>query len=117
MVDQRLGKAFRVCRRRDISRIFAEGRRRADGLMTLLAVPNGLDRCRAVFGVSKAHGNAVRRNRVRRRCREAFRLSRSRLPAGWDFMIMPRPGRTLTRENLTRSLEKLVAKATRDPDA
>ena len=94
MTNQRSARRYRVRRRADIARIFDDGRRAADALLTLFAAPNGLDHSRAAFGVSKRHGNAVRRNRIRRVCREAFRLSREDLPTGWDFMIVPRAGRS-----------------------
>jgi ribonuclease P protein component len=35
-------------------------------------------------------GSAVRRNRLRRRLREVFRLNRANLPGGWDILVNPR---------------------------
>ena len=111
--DRRPGREYRVRGRAEIARIFDGGRRVGDGLLTLFAAPNGLDHSRAAFGVSKRHGNAVRRNRVRRVCREAFRLSRQQLPAGWDFMIIPRAGRQVAMVDVRTSLQKLAARAVR----
>ena len=37
-------------------------------------------------------GGAVVRNRMKRRTREFFRRRRSALPAGWDFVVNPKPG-------------------------
>ena len=58
--------------------------------------------------VSKVHGNAVRRNRVKRICREAGRLVRPQLPTGWDFMIVPRAGVRLEMRGIQDSLESLA---------
>ena len=44
------------------------------------------------FGISvkKALGNAVVRNRIRRRIREILRRNRTEIPSGWDIVIHPR---------------------------
>ena len=58
--------------------------------------------------VSRIHGKAVRRNRIKRLCREAARLIRPELPAGWDFMIVPRAGIELDLRGLQDSLRFLA---------
>ena len=42
--------------------------------------------------VSRAVGSAVRRNRVKRLCRECFRLLPELLPQGVDLLVIARPG-------------------------
>lgn len=41
------------------------------------------------LSVSKEHGRAVRRNKIKRILREAFRLSRPRLPGQYDVILIP----------------------------
>jgi len=89
----------------------------ADGLTTVFAVRNDEPGapCRLGVGVSTRHGGAVRRNRIKRLCREAFRLVRGELPGGWDFMVIPRVGGEFTLEGLMASIRSLAEQLTRRP--
>jgi len=104
----RAGKAFRIKRRRDFSRLFERGRRASNGLVMLLVLPNELGWARVGVAVGTRHGNAVRRNRIKRLCREAFRLIRPELPAGWDYMIVPRAGGDFSLRKLQASIRSLA---------
>lgn len=50
------------------------------GPLRVHVAPNGLDQPRLGLAVGKAVGGAVRRNRVKRLLREAFRLERPQIP-------------------------------------
>jgi ribonuclease P protein component len=85
----------RLKKRRDFLRA-QKGRRQNTGLFSLQAVrrepPDG-EGPRIGLTVSKANGNAVRRNRIRRRLREALRRQAGDLPAlaFEDYVIVARP--------------------------
>jgi ribonuclease P protein component len=59
--------------------------------MILLTLPNDLPTTRTGFVVSRRVGNAVQRNRVRRRISEAVRLLWDLVEPGWDLVWIARP--------------------------
>ncbi len=103
---------MRVKSGREISRLFAEGLRASDRRMMVVAIRRdcGDLPSRAAVAVSKRHGNAVRRNRIKRLCREAFRLSRHDLPVAWDYVIVPRVSAGYELAGLQSSLKKVATK-------
>ena len=111
-MDYRSGKRRRIRRRADIQALFGQGRQLGNALVTLLGRPNGLAFSRVGVAVSAAHGRAVRRNRIKRLCREALRLARPELPTGWDFMVVPRRGVRHSVPTLRQSVISLAARLT-----
>ncbi len=68
------------------------------------------------FTCSRRIGNAVTRNRAKRRLKEAARLVLPRCGlAGWDHVLVGVPGATVTRDfqNLLRELESALNRAQR----
>ena len=69
------------------------------------------------FGMSvkKALGNAVVRNRIRRRVREILRLHREEFAPGWDIVIHPaRAAATLKFAKLEAELLSLLPRQKRE---
>ena len=70
--------------------IHREGRSAANRYLVIRVLPNGLDHNRFGILVGKRIGNAVTRNRVKRRLREALR--QAPLAPGWDAVFIVRKG-------------------------
>ncbi len=85
--EYRFPRSSRLVKRREFLAVYMDGRRRRSGPLLIHAMPNGLGECRLGMAVPRRAGNAVVRNRIKRRCREAFRLFRDSWPAGYDVVI------------------------------
>lgn len=103
----------RVRSRLDFAAAYERGVRMSDGCLTLIALPNDRPTSRLGLAVSKRCGNAVQRNRLKRRLREVFRQSRADLPTGLDFVVQPRANTPLKLELLRQSLVSLAKRAVR----
>ena len=68
------------------------------------------------MSVSKDHGGAVRRNKLKRILREAFRMERAGMPANIDVVLIPKK-RTddMPLAAIRCELPKLIEKALRSP--
>jgi ribonuclease P protein component len=66
------------------------------------------------FAVGRAAGNAVVRNRLRRRVREAVRLHRSELQPGWWIVLNPRRAALDAGfDELEREVERLFTRCSK----
>lgn len=83
-------RRFRLRDSRDFDRLKREGRTFSNRGLALSVMPNGLDCNRYGFVAGKRLGNAVARNRVKRRLREAVRELHPRLKPGWDMVFVAR---------------------------
>jgi ribonuclease P protein component len=104
-------QAQRLKGRRAFSRVFGGRRSSADRLLVVYAMPNDLSWARLGLTVGRKHGMAVRRNRIKRLLREAFRLGLGELPRGYDFVCVPRVGSLGTLSEYRQALRALANRA------
>ncbi len=76
----------------DFAALQRGGTSRAHPLLALRAVRNDVGRTRVGFSTGRRLGGAVVRNRIRRRLRAIVRELSPRIEAGWDVLIVARPG-------------------------
>src|SRR6266576_356469 len=75
-------------RRSEFTRVYERGTRLRGRFMTCFALPNGLDAPRLGIAASRKIGNAVMRNRAKRRVRELFRANKPLKSI--DIVFVPR---------------------------
>jgi len=76
---------------------------------------NGLPHTRLGVTTPAALGNAVLRNRVKRRLREVFRLNQAAMAQGWDVVLNPRPA--VARVPFERLVKEILRLLPRTPPA
>lgn len=95
--------------REDFARVSEQGRSRADRLMVVRFVSNGLDHDRFGISTGRRLGGAVRRNRVRRRLREIIRQTPNETGHGWDVLVVVRaPAMDAPFDELRAALQRLL---------
>jgi len=107
------GRYEHLRRPADFQRVYQRRRSAADHWLLVYACENGLPHLRLGLSVSRKVGSAVRRNRLRRLYREAFRLTRGHMPTGLDLVLIPRTSAEPPLEELKQSLPRLVGQLAR----
>ncbi len=106
------GRRTRLTDSPEFERIYRQGAAYRGRLFSVHAFPNDLGTSRLGLSVSRKVGNAVRRNAVRRRLREAFYAALPGISGNLDLVISARPAAADAtfdelREELARALRRL----------
>jgi ribonuclease P protein component len=113
MADKRrytFRKEQRVRGREEFSAVFDAKVRLSRGPLTAYALPTTGKSPRLGLSVSRRVGTAPRRNRIKRKLREAFRLMRHDFPRAYDIVIVVRPHEPLMLAEYQRMLTSLMIK-------
>ena len=89
------GRDQRLSGRRVFAAVFEARCRKSAGPLSVAGKPNGLSYNRLGLSTSRRVGNAVTRQLIKRRLREAFRLSQHEQPKGYDLVVTVRPHQPL----------------------
>ena len=90
--------------------VFDANVRKNQGPITVMGVPNGSQRVKFGISIGRRVGIAVKRNRIKRLLREAFRLLQHDFPRSYDIIAVVRPHDTLRLAEYQKLLSALMVK-------
>src|SRR5699024_3264048 len=104
-----MDKRYRLRNNREFKKVFDNGKNFWNRNLILYRKKNDLDRTRLGITITRKFGNAVVRNRVRRRLNEIYRLNLYRINDGYDLVIIPKKNAVdLSYEELKSALEHIL---------
>jgi len=89
-MSETYGPRERIRKKKDFTDLYKNGGCFRGNLFNLIFLPNSLGYSRMSAVASRKVGNAVRRNRARRRARELYRRNKHLLPGTLDMLIIAR---------------------------
>lgn len=105
-------RQYRLRRNSDFQRVRQLGKIYASPLMVLAFLRNGLEDSRFGFVVSKRLGNAVKRNKIKRRMREIARTRLINIEPGFDIVLIARkPIAQAGFSEMEKNFEQLLKRA------
>ncbi|NMB61444.1 MAG: ribonuclease P protein component [Chloroflexi bacterium] len=85
-----MNRTFRLTQSADFKKVKETGKVYLHPLVKMAICPNGLPNYRFAIVTSKLIGNAVIRNRCRRRLRAILNRKKNRCQMGWDIVFIVR---------------------------
>lgn len=107
----KLPRNRRLAGRKSFARVFAAKCSASNRHLVIYAAANELSYPRIGLSVGKKLGTAVKRNRIKRLLREAFRLEARALPKGYDLVCIPRATEAATLESYRAAIRTVSARA------
>lgn len=91
-MDESYSPRERIRKKKDFSNLYKKGSSSRGTYFNLIYLPNSLTYSRMAVVASKKIGNAVQRNRVRRRVKELFRRNKDLLTTPVDMIVVTKKG-------------------------
>ena len=101
-------KYYRLKKQSDFQKIFKKGKRGFSPSLTVLYTPSKT----MTMGISigKKHGKSVKRNRIKRLLREAFRATQGEMTGTYSIVLLPKVSDEYSLELYVRHLRWIIRK-------
>ncbi|MBQ1821521.1 MAG: ribonuclease P protein component [Clostridia bacterium] len=86
-----MDRTYSLKRHKEFRYTYARGKSQSTPLFALVYAKSRNETVRVGFSVSKRVGNAVRRNRAKRRMRESLTPMLGRIPGGFNVIFVAKP--------------------------
>ena len=107
-----MNRRYRLRSNRQFQEVRRKGEATSNRLLVLCYLPNNLSHSRFGFSVSKRVGNAVTRNLIKRRLREAVRIKIDVIRPGWDLVFIAKnPIRHADYHQMDDACARLIRRA------
>lgn len=101
-------KYLRIKKNEDFQKLFKRGKKVFSPYLTLMYFAS--DKLSMGVAVSKKHGKAVKRNRIKRLLRAAFSQNVGVLKKNYSFILIPKVSEKYTYKTFCESIEKCFKK-------
>ena len=101
-------KYYRLKKQSDFQKIFKKGKRGFSPSLTVLYTPSKI----MTMGISigKKHGKSVKRNRIKRLLREAFRATQGEMKGTYSIVLLPKVSEEYSLQLYVRHLKWIIQK-------
>ena len=99
---------LRIKKNSEFSKLFKRGQRVFSPTLTLIYFPS--DKLRMGLAISKKHGKAVQRNRIKRLLREAFNKNSYLLKNDYSIILMPKVAESYSFKAFEKSIISCLKK-------
>ncbi len=101
-------KYYKLKKQADFQKLFQKGKRAHTPSVTVIFKPS--EKMTMGISVGKRHGKSVKRNRIKRLLREAFRVAQEKMEHNYQIVLIPKVCESYEFETYKRHLEWIVKK-------
>ncbi len=99
---------LRLKKQSDFDKIFQKGKRAFSSTLTLIYRP--AEKTTMGISVGKRHGKSVKRNRIKRLIREAFRHTQTQMQGAYSIVLIPKVQEEYSYASFKRDLQWMIKK-------
>jgi ribonuclease P protein component len=103
-------KYLRLKKQADFERLFHKGKRAFSPSLTVLYFTTKLDKNVMGISIGKRHGKSVKRNRIKRLLREAFRTVEKDIKGKYSIVLLPKVSEEYSYQTYVQHLKWIIKK-------